>query len=205
MMRLLAYFTSVGAGALGLGLLAIQTVDYVRDGSFNPILVLVGAGAFAFGAWSIFFDKRRNNMQLEKFKAMDAGRLPEERRYTEAGKRGGPARGAPEAVVADAAPRSSEGLAPIDRIIDAERSRAELFWRTGLADLREAADRAGIGDGALILLDAATKGMAQTMAPRQVARLLHEIADEIAAAADRPPAPAKVEAAPAPAADATKA
>lgn len=203
MIRLVSFFLTVGLAAAGAALVAIQGVNALRDGAPNPTLLIVGIVALAFGGWSIWSDKRRMRTRSAALKAAGAGttasraaeRHYSERRYTE------PAadRAAAARVSATSARSSSERLAPIDRILDAERVRTETFWRDGLAGLAAEAEREGVGDGALVLLDAATTGMTKAMGARQVARLLHEVADQIAADADRPP-PRPPE--PAPAADA---
>ncbi|EJW13604.1 hypothetical protein A33M_2464 [Rhodovulum sp. PH10] len=193
MIRLVSFFLTVGLAAAGAALVAIQGVNALRDGAPNWVLLIAGACALAFGGWSIWSDKRRMRTRSAALKAAGAGTTASraaERRYTE------PAadRAAAARVSATSARSSSERLAPIDRILDAERVRTETFWREGLAGLAAEAEREGVGDGALVLLDAATTGMTKTMGARQVARLLHEVADQIDA--DRPPPR------PAPAADA---
>lgn len=189
MIRLVSFFFTVSAAALGGALVAIQGLMLVRGDGGNVLVLAAAALALAVGLYGLAADIRRSRAAAQ---AAREGR-PEK---PWAPPRGTPKRDAVTARAASSSPAPSaaplpmaagEGGAPIADILAAERARADAYWRDGVARLRAEAAEHGAGDGAVVLLDVATRSLADTLGPRQVARILSDAAARYAAEAERAP------------------
>lgn len=192
MIRLISFFLTVGASAMGGALVAIQGLMLARGDGGNWLIFGAALLALVVGLYGLRADIRRSK---EAIRALNEGRPVDQW----APPRGTPVRGgraasaaapiAPDApsltpYVPPAAPIG--GTAPITDILAAERARSDAYWRNGIAQLQAQAAQDGAGDGAVVLLEVAARSLAQVLGPRQVARILREASERYAAEGDRP-------------------
>ncbi|NVO16264.1 MAG: hypothetical protein HXX10_19710 [Rhodoplanes sp.] len=195
MIRLVSFFFTVGATAIGGALVAIQTLMLVRGDGGNYMVLGAAILALVVGLYGLAADIRRSKSAIQ---ALREGRPVD----LWAPPRGTPKLGvkatssftpiasdAPSLTpyVAPAVPAAAaDGTAPITDILAAERARSDAYWRSGIAQLQAQAVQAGAGDGAVVLLEVAARSLAQALGPRHVARILREASDRYAAEGDRP-------------------
>ncbi|RAI45721.1 hypothetical protein [Rhodoplanes roseus] len=184
MIRLVSFFFTVGATAMGGALVAIQGLMLVRGDGGNLLIFGAALLALAVGLWGLAGDIRRSKAAAQ---AMREGRAVDQW----APPRGTPKRNAVSArtvqLVPAAAPPAASTAgdgAPITDVLAAERARTDAFWRDGLGRLAAEAEAHGVGDGAVVLLEVAAQELARTRGPRQVARILRDASDRYASDAE---------------------